>query len=86
MNRHAGGYDYKETDQMANVLGSQSPLQARSGQQQPGKKKKRPPSQASGQADRPLRPGEGPVGSLDKKIKKKAKNVGNALLPGNPFG
>ncbi len=48
-------------------------------------KKKRRPSQASGQAPGPLKPGQGPVASIDRKIKKKAKNIGNALLPGNPF-
>ncbi len=49
-------------------------------------KRKKPPSQASGQAPAPYGPGQGPVASLDKKVKKKAKNIGNALLPGNPFG
>lgn len=52
----------------------------------PSKKRKKPPSQASGQAAAPLQKGQGRTADLDKKIKKKAKSVGNALLPGNPFG
>jgi len=51
-----------------------------------GRLRSRPPSQASGQAAGPLGPGQGPIAGVDKKIKKKAKNIGNALLPGNPFG
>lgn len=50
------------------------------------KRRKRPPSQASGLADGPRPISQGPVGDLDRKIKKKAKDLGNALLPGNPFG
>ncbi len=55
-------------------------------------KKPKPPTIASGQSER--RPsyytggGHSPLHlrSIEKKAKKKAKNIGNALLPGNPFG
>lgn len=54
--------------------------------------KKKRPSIASGQSDRKPKyytgGGHSPLHlrSLEKKAKKKAKNIGNALLPGNPFG
>ena len=51
-----------------------------------GRKPIKPPSQASGQAPAPQKPGQGPIADLDRAIKKKAKGIGNALLPGNPFG
>jgi len=53
---------------------------------------KRGPSQASGQADSYQSPGEhgGAVDAAAHKVvksaKTKARNIGNALLPGNPFG
>jgi len=56
---------------------------------------KRRPSQVSGQAAAPnadmrrsANAGHSPLHlrSIEKAAKKKAKGVGNALLPGNPFG
>lgn len=65
-------------------LQGHSPLNAR---------KPHPPSQASGQAAAPLGAGEGAVANADRAIHRAAgragraaRNVGNALLPGNPFG
>lgn len=51
-----------------------------------GRLRNRPPSQASGLAPAPVGLGQGPTAQAGKKIKRKARNIGNALLPGNPFG
>ncbi len=51
-------------------------------------KPKKRPSQASGQAAGYVAPGSsgGVIASGARKAKKKAKGIGNALVPGNPFG
>lgn len=55
-------------------------------QEEAAKKKKRP-SKASGLRPTPgPSPGQGSTARLRKKIKKEAQDLGNALLPGNPFG
>ena len=68
-------------------LNGHSPLHKRT----PPRPKRRP-SQASGQAPSYQAPGasggvvDQAARGVAKKAKKKARNIGNALLPGNPFG
>lgn len=72
---------------MANDTGGQSPQHLRGHGYQPYKRRK-PPSQASGQAGGYVAPGSsgGVTAGVGRRVKRKARNVGNALLPGNPFG